>query len=741
MNCGSKQHTHNKNSNPSLPTLKRLPKSALALSVALAAPAFAVENDRLTLEEVIVTAEHREASVHDTQISISAFSSSDVQDLGISNSSDLANVAPNLTVATYQGGRTGVGINMRGMGQNETLITFDPAVGVYIDDVLIAKNVGAMLDVVDMERIEILRGPQGTLYGRNTMGGTVNYVTIKPTNEFEGRVTATAGSFNQRDIKGVINLPMGETFAARLSAASLKRDGTIDNDLAGAANSELDTRDRLAALLHLQWQPTDNFSLLYSYDRTRIDEVPGTPWLTGINSESFVGGLVAPWAIDINSDRPDSIEVDGIHRAETEVDGHSFHVDYDINEALTFKSIIAYREMDNTGAGDSDGSPLTVIDTLDVQSSKQVSQEFRLLGSALDNQLSFTVGLFFMSEKGDVDNGLAVFGTLGREISSFKNDNAALYGQGTYYATDRFNITAGIRYTEETKQMDRFEVGGETFDYPTAKRDFDNISPMLSFGYDFTDDLMSYFKISSGYQSGGFNARESNPDAFVEGFDEETLIAYELGLKASIADRVRINGALWYSDYDDKRVNNFNPDTLSNTVRNAGVVEIYGAELELMAQVSSVLQLSANFGYTKPEFVEYNSPNPENPSEIIDLSDQTNFPYTPEKTAGASIVYENHIGFASLRARLDWAYKDRYNFLAPVPELNYQRSYNVWNGRVTMEEIQVGGDATLRVSLWGKNLTDESYFTTGVNVYNSLGFNFNLYADPRTYGVDVELNF
>jgi iron complex outermembrane receptor protein len=237
-------------------------KTLLALSIAALLPA-AAQAQRPTLEEVLVTAEHREASIQDTQISISALSSMDIQELGISSGADIGHIVPNVTITNFIGGRTGFGVNIRGIGNNETLLTYDPAVGMYINDVLISKNSGGLLDVVDMERIEVLRGPQGTLYGRNTMGGAVNIVSRRPTSEFEGGVETTFGRFNQRDVRGRVNLPLlapespvGE-LSLRLSAGKLKRDGIQDNDFSGAAQSELGTRDREMLMGQLLWRPID----------------------------------------------------------------------------------------------------------------------------------------------------------------------------------------------------------------------------------------------------------------------------------------------------------------------------------------------------------------------------------------------------------------------------------------------------------------------------------------------------
>lgn len=772
-------------------------RRTLALAVALATPALAQESGML--EEIIVTAEHREVSLQDTQISISAFDSQTIEDMGIRSTVDLGQAAPNLVINSLQGGKSGVAINMRGIGQNETLAAYDPAVGLYIDDVLIAKSVGAVIDILDIERVEILRGPQGTLYGRNTMGGTVNFVSKKPVDTFEGRITATLGDYGQQDLVGVLNVPLMSADSGlgalnlRVTAASIERDGLTDNDYRGESsynpplfydgdlygkggddnpalrkvNRELETKDRDVIFMHLGWEPTDDLSLLYTYDRTRIDEVPGTPWTTAVNLETSAGNLLVPYNIGRGADRPDSIAVDGAHLAETEVDGHSLQLDYAINDSLTIKSITAQREMDNFATADSDGSPLSIIQTVDYNSTEQFTQEFRLTGDVMDNRLSFTTGLFYMNEEGDVDSRVDVFALAGpipgpsRNIGDFENESWAIYGQATYAINEQWSVTVGARYTDEEREMskvyrpsalDKLQRGyPDEIDFGTTKGDFDNFSPMASVSYYLDDDIMTYFKVSTGFQSGGFNIRDVNigetspgvfePTSFDKGFDEETMIAYELGMKADFLDRFRVNAALWFSDYEDKVLSNFDPQTLSNNLQNAGEVDIYGLELEVLAQLSEAIQLGLYYGLQKPEYKKYDSlqPDPDNPGDFItvDLTD-TNFVYSPENSVGTFLSYERDVGFGLFRARADWSWKDDYFFMG---DSNGQESYSIWNARASLEEIALVGDTTLRVSVWGKNLGDESYYFNGVDIFNSFGFDINLYAEPRTYGVDLEVSF
>lgn len=727
-------------------------KLLLAISLAAAAvPSWAqAQSGRGTplLEEVIVTAEHREVSLQDTQISLSALSSDDIQELGISSGADVTHIVPNVTVTELSSGRSGYAVNMRGIGQNESLLTFDPAIGLYIDDVLISKSTGSLMDVLDMERMEVLRGPQGTLYGRNTMGGTLNIITKRPTNEFGGNLKLTLGKYDQRDLRGNLNVPLLGADSAigelnlKLSAATLNRDGLLKNTYENALQSEFATRDRKVGRVQLLWLPSDRLEVMYSYDITRIDEVPDLLIPTIANPDRTAGPLVVPY-LESRNERPRNVQIGDYTFAKTDAEGHSLHLSYDLSDSVTFKSISAYRTMENESAADSDGTPIELTGTEDDQSYDFFSQEFRLLGSAFDARLDYAMGLFYMDESGDVDAGTRIYGNLTRQIAEFDNQNWAVYGQATYSLTERLRLTAGIRYTEEDREMTKMSISatGVPTVFPKASGRFDNVSPMVSISYDWTDDIMTYFKVATGFQSGGFNSRDAAVADFIRGFDEEKLLSYELGLKSYLGDRVRLNAALWFSDYDDKRVNQFNPETLASVVRNAGVVEIYGGEIELLAQLTDHWQLGVNYGYTHAEYKKYDAPDPANPGQTLDLKDVTSFPYTPEHDASVSLAYEKPLDFALLRARLDWSYKDNMNFLAALPERNSQKAYDLWNLRLSLDNISGPANTNIRVSGWIKNLTDKAYWNQGVASYNGLGFDKNNYGEPRTVGVDFSIDF
>ena len=333
----------------------------------------------------------------------------------------------------------------------------------------------------------------------------------------------------------MLNVPLlGADSAAgelnvRLSAATLNRDGLQDNIFASAPQSELGTRDRDVYMGQLQWRAWRLVLCLYTYDRTRIDEIPESPWLTNVNpaDRRYRQEPGALRRID-EDDRPDTIQLNGAGIADTEVDGHALDIRWDLTDSMTLQSLTGYREMFNFSAADSDGSPLHGSSTRDVQSNEALSQEVSSVWHRLD-RVDYSAGLFYMDEEGDVYQEQIAFGGSSGAIADYKNEAWAVYGQGTLALTDRLDLTVGARYTEEEREMGKASYAGRSFSppatldeikadpalaasfFPPASKDFDNVSWLVSLGYNWTDDVMTYAKVSTGFQSGGFNARDGNP--------------------------------------------------------------------------------------------------------------------------------------------------------------------------------------------------------------------------------------
>ncbi len=720
-----------------------------AVAIALAQTLSMVPAANAQLEEVIVTAERREASLQDTDISMAVFSTRSIEEQGIQNYLDLSALAPNVLMHEMPG-KAGGAISIRGFKNAETFATFEPKVALYLDGVLLAKGAGSVFDILDLERVEILRGPQGTLYGRNTVGGAVNFITKKPsTEEFHGKLSTTFGNYDQRDLRGVLNVPLGDTLAFKASLGSLQRDGYWENALDGKT---LGDKDREAAYLQLMWEPSDSLNILYAYDQTDIDEgfYPGAT----VNYGPLAPQL-APWVQDGTEDR----YFDGLDTfTKADIEGHGLTINWELNDSLALVSITGLREFQVDSFQDSDATPVFQGHVYSGDDYENLTQEFRLVGEAFDSNLEYVVGAFYMDEDikdtyQDVD-----LGSLGIRLASgaeAKNEVWAVFGEGTYSLTEKLDLTLGLRYTEEDRSMTNrastillgsgFVISDIT--NPDAQQDYDDVSGTISASYNWTHDLMTYFKVSKGYSSGGLNARQGNPLLFYPGYDEETVITYELGWKTTWLDnRLLVNGALFYNDYSDLQVNQLT-DTGSNNIDNAGDAEITGLELEVTAVITDNFEVGGGYGYLDPKYKTYiNEGIPGDPSDDVDLSNN-HWAHSPDNTFNMYARYEVEDVFGgNLVMRVDYSWVDDYFLLtANGPDLvdgNAAPSYETINARIALNELPGPGDSRISFAAWGKNLGDELWYNSGFDLSDGpLGYVGKSPSAPRTFGIDIIVDF
>lgn len=713
------------------------------------------------IDEIVVTAQRREASLQDTDIAISAFTTSALRDLGVTSYGDMGDFVPNmLTHETV--GTAGAAVNIRGMKNAETLITFEPKVAVYLDGVLLGKNTGSAFDILDLERVEVLRGPQGTLYGRNTVGGAINLITQKPADEFGGNLAVTLGSYDQQDIKGSINVPLvgpsgvlanggGSTLNLRATWATLKRDGYWRNH-GPSGDRRLGDKDRDAAYVQLQWQPNDRVSVLYAFDMTEADE-KGTPRPATFVRDSFIPNIpyLEEIAKNIATDNDFSTNFDFPQIQKLDAKGHSLTAEFELSDRLSLVSISAYRELENIAWGDSDGTPLAIRGSTQGSEHEMYTQELRLVGNAFEDRFKYVLGAFYMHEKGDIYNGNILLSGNDVNMADFENDIGALFVEGTYSLTERLDLTLGARYTEEQRQMAKqsysLPAGGQYFptsadipliDVESDQKTWSDVSGTASLSYRWTEDLMTYAKVAKGFASGGFNARAANETAFHRPFDEETLTSYEIGVKSTWFDnRLLINAAVFHNDYKDLQVNQFDPVSAVNNFSNAGDATINGAELEVQAQLTDNLQIGGSYGYLDPKYESFIA------ADGTDLS-QSYWAHSPKHNAHLFARYVIAEAFAGgdFSARIDWMYQDNIRMLTlnPIPygEPNSQEAYDHVNARVTLDRMQGLGNGDLSVSLWVKNLTNESWRTTGVNFVT---YAINSWGPPRTWGLDINYSF
>ena len=706
---------------------------AAALATAVAAPAGA-QNQRTSagVEEVIVTAQKREESLQDTPISILAFSSKALENRGIKGVADLQADVPGLTINEHPNSASTVRLIMRGIGQANDQITYDPKVSIYVDGVYMARFQGLSAEMADLERIEVLRGPQGVLYGRNSTGGAINFITKAPQlGAFGFRQDLTIGNRDRQYSRTRLNIPLGDAAAAELSFLRMSEDGFIRN--AGSGVSRFGDKDRRAWRAAFLWQPNERLDLRYTFDRSEMEDTP--VWM----------GQVPLYPAQARRPKASSPTVTDLIPNDITGQGHNLTATFDVSDTLTLKSITGYRELDNfTYMPYHPGvlaPPPFLINIVDTHQ-KQLSQEFQLIGTAFDSRLQYVGGLYYFDESANSsDTNLVPLQNIRIDRSTSADNVAyAVFSQATYTPeafSRRLHLTLGARYSwderKATKQDTTTLPGGTVVPAPfgVADRDFGEFSPSGVIAYDINDDINVYAKAVKGYQTGGFNLTASTLERFSEGFKPEFAESYELGLKSFWLDnRLRVNAALFTTDRKDMQVSVPDPNNLSVTdMFNAGKATVKGLELDVTARPIPALNLSLSYAWLDARFDRILN-NAGEDVKYLYAYDQA-----PRHKATATAEYEwPHTRFGTPTASVTYNYQ--HKMIASTTRGIYIDTYGLLDARLSLTEIPVNG-GNLRFSLWGRNLTDEDYYT----------FHFSyvvptaMFGAPRSYGADLSLEF
>ncbi len=706
--------------------------------------------------EITVTSRRREEQLQDVPVAVSVIAGDQLEDVAASSISELEGYVPNLSIYQGRNQSTTLTAFIRGVGQADPLWGVDPGVGLYIDDVYIARAQGALLDVYDIERIEVLRGPQGTLYGKNTIGGAIKYVTKPLSNTLEGRVTWNPGTFGTQEIRANVSGPIVKNkLLGKASFAKLTRDGYGMNLY---QDREVSNKDTTAYRLALEWLPSDKVSVRADFDRTEDDAEP--IGLTRLESNPFCwvyGGYACdplPNLFDTESG------IDPVNN--TKSTGYSLTVAWDINESLTFKSITAIRETDTQNWIDFDTSPLAIADSEATYYDDQTTQEFQLIYTGSD-KWSGVFGFFYFDglAGGEVQ---AIFYTdfPNTTTGDMETKSYAFYADGSFKLSKRVTLNLGLRPTRETKHGRAFNVYNippdDFSNYYFVAADFDeettftSWAPKIGIDYQFNPDVMGYFKVSRGFKSGGYNVRAQStlfPDTALP-FDDETMTVGEIGLKTVLANRsLVLNTAVFYGDYTDIQVSTFTSydsngdgldDSFFGNFLNAGDATVKGVEVEYNWASKSWFGLSGFLAYldAKPkEFLD------ENGDGFVDTQVITN---APEFT-GAIRANVDFPAFGGLiTGSLGYAYRDDsvltneggtqpFDPTQPLLPL-VQPSFGLLDAWIAW----LSGNGKWRVGVSGKNLTDEEYLTNGYNL-PVLGAVTGSYGMPRTFVATLEFRF
>jgi iron complex outermembrane receptor protein len=749
---------------------------ASAACALIAAPAWsqaqqqtttAADPGDLQIAEVIVTARRRAESLQDVPVSVSAFDAARIAELQAETISGLRNAVPNLHLDRGDGANTVIYI--RGIGQNDSLAFADAGVGVYLDDVFIARSQAAFLDVFDIARVEVLRGPQGTLYGRNTIGGAIKFVSEEPPDSFDMFVEAGAGNHDYRSLKARLGGPMGDHLRGKIAVSATQREGFATNTVDGQDDGDTESVAWRAALAYVP-SDTARISLTFDGKRDRPDTsrspVRETP-VTGFPDP--VGAPFSPVTFEPATD-PYRVDVNANHLSDLDSWGATLKAGVDLSDAWSLESITAYREMDFDLALDTDGSPLPILDILVLQEQDQFSQELRTTYDA-DDGFTFVAGLYYFQDDdltfSGVDNAaVSVFGfpvtLFGLATSSLadthqKTKSYAAFADASYDLTERLTLSAGVRYTYEEKESRRrfenffdptlsvvsnpppFLSGVGTPGTPIfGEEDFDAVTPKLSLSYRPADGLMLYGSVAKGFKSGGFDGRGTTQFGF-QPFDPETVWGYELGMKSTWADgRVVLNAAAFYNDYEDLQVTSFGADPVSGTFvslfTNAAKARTQGLELEWAARPAAGLTLNATLGYLDAKYEEFRTLVG---GVVTDVSDRE-MVNAPEWTGSLGITYEHALSPSLIGTmHVDGSYRSKTYTEITASELLAQDDYVIANAFLGLTTT----DGRWEVRGGVQNLTDEAVRIQGFNLSEFPGYQLAFYSAKRTWNVRVAYRY
>ena len=780
--------------------------SMAAMLLGMGAPALAQDNDeeasQRTLSTVTVTATRQETSLQDTPIAVTAITAETFEDRGLSDISIVETFTPNLTfdtTAPVSGVSSGAVVFIRGVGQTDFQLTTEPGVGLYVDDVYVARSVGGVLDVLDLERVEVLRGPQGTLFGRNTIGGAIQLVSTRPSDEFNAKGEVTVGSRERIDIRGTVDVPLTDKLRSRVSFSSRNQDGFVEGAL---DDRDLGDVNRDSARVLLDWEPTDRFTAKFSLDGTRIREQnaasrlvgislaapggtertdfifdqdsgsvltevtaipPGPPTLTFLqnlftdddgNPVAAPGNPFSPFNASTIPGDLDATFATGPNGTELDVWGTSAILEYDFG-FFKAKSVTAYRETDGFFNRDADNSPFAITETSNFDyRQEQFTQELQLFGSAFNDRLDWTGGLFFLKETGNDFLTVtlpAAFGTV-NNFTEIDNTSFAAYAQGTFNITEDLRVTGGVRYTDDSKEYFVPENGGAVLNgfagvfgapgtftqfFPNDvnnEADFDDVSFKGGIDYTFADGSLAYFSYSEGFKSGGFNTRYLVPVAEVVSFDPETVQSYEVGFKwQGFNNRVRTNTAAFFADYSDIQVVVSESGAPLN--QNAGDAEIWGIESELTAILTDDLTLSGSIGYLNAEYTSIAALDP-----LVAADNQvqidSDLPNTPEWSVSAVLDYKPKLT-KDLDGifHVDWGFKSDIENDAINSRFLFQEAHSIFNASAG---VQHENGWTLIAFV--DNLSDKRVIESGDSNFG-IGFHEANFNRPREWGVRLRYDF
>ncbi len=800
----------------------------VATSPARAQDSTNVETESHGIADIVVTAQKRAENVQDVPVAITAITSQDLENRGVRAVADVTNFAPNVQLGSsapiVSSSQILTGF-IRGIGQNDVSASLEPGVGIYLDGVILARSIGANVDLLDIERIEVLKGPQGTLFGRNTIGGAVSIVTREPSREMEFRAEATGGSRNRVEIRATADLPINERIQSQFSFSKRLQDGyqkiltwpgdtgVTDEYNLNIPRNDSDRRgntDTWVVRGKLKFELSPDISLLVAGDYAEANEetapitllatnvdptvaaptyaavyntcisappavfeaggtlaflgpicdsrgggVPGAAGLPGLAGYNFTNTPTRlTFGDQFITNDIDETYGNGANSSRVETWSATATLTAQLGGGFAIKSITGYRGVNSLIASDFDGAPMMIGTTVASMRERQISQELQLTADLFDDQLHSVLGAYYFYEKNDNFESAYLSEGLGQFYGPYSNRNRsiAFYTHNGLKLTDRFSVTAGARYTRDSKT---FEAGqsdlnlsllklglftaGQLPDstdptriYPlgTNKDTYTNFSMRLGTEYKLADDVLTYLSYAEGFKSGGYTTRLSipTPGNVAPQFGPEKARTWEFGIKSRFFDRrAQLNVALFDTTYTDLQVTVVRG--ISPFIENAGSARIRGAEAELQLVPTDALRLSASVGYLDAKYTELD------PSVSFGLDSA--FVNTPEWSVSGSVDFDifEAVG-GTVTAHGDYAYKSNQARDAVNTPLLLSGTQNTINANLRW--AQAGGRLQLTVGVL--NLTDDRFITTGTQV-DAVGATSVTYSKPREFYLSARVKF
>jgi iron complex outermembrane receptor protein len=757
---------------------------AVSWTTAYAQTAVTTETASGGIERVVVTARRRAELIQDVPGAVSSISGAELEKQAVPDITALADVVPSTTLKSSRGTNTTLTAFIRGIGQQDPVAGYEPGVGIYLDDVYMARPQGALTDIYDLERIEILRGPQGTLYGKNTIGGAVKYVTRKLAPKMTFGVKATIGNYGEKDLVLNGSVPVSDMLRIGGSIASFNRDGFGHNVVNGLDNYN---KEAVAGRISIELTPNSDLFIRLSSDRTVDDSQAKQGYRL---TAGPAPGNEQPLT-DVYDTRSNLYTVNG-HRQQVTTQGTTLMGEYQINPTLSFKSITAYRKSLTYAPIDFDSTNTPLFEAPTIYSDNQKSQEFQLTYTGA--KVQGVAGVFYM--KANAFNEFDVLYNAAGGLALYTRDDInsktwAAYADASYNVTDTFNVNIGGRYTDDQHDARIFKktylglAGSPTLGNPAAiggaantdlgpdalNRTDTKFTPKLGFGWKLAPEHNLYGTASQGFKGGMFDPRmdllatggPNTPASQLkrQGVNPEEVTAFELGVKSNMSGgRLQTNAAVFFTKYKNVQIPGSvatydaagNVNGFAGSLTNAGKAKIKGLELEAISHPTDALNVSAMYSYIDAKYDEWMVANG---TGLINIANYAEFQNTPKHSGNLSASYDwplvlgGRSGTISLMNSV--SYKSRVfqteivrtgttaalDAAVPGNLMLAQDAYTLWDAGL----VWTSADRKLQVGLHGRNLTDKRYKVAG---YNFSGF-FNsvtaFYGDPRTVKATVNVKF